>query len=753
MDPEQTFLRVHARLSGVVARLLTPKFRSGLEYFCLCIALFLLALLVVMHVNFVAQPGCAELFSSPEVAKAELLQIKIVGSWNHFTEDALGRSIWMQESSKLQRGNGAPEEVKMNGRHHIVESKEEGPSLPGANTWSSFLGVISQQSRAGKASGMSNTVMDNACELEEAGAERGYKPVRLIGNEGYGPEVTSRSLSWSGRGSIGTALLHHLTRWSNYVALCLKRAEQSLRNSWKIWVNNLGKLSDPTYLYSVEKAYLLMTEGAKFHHGVHTVNISISAQNACFGSWWQQLLIDNIVGYDTILMNSLLNASGRGYLYNFQTKDLYNLNYLQEFGNLHVLLLMVGEYVVFKCGVLITSLFVFFTTTMSVSFTLRETQARMLNFTVQLQHHARHHLPTYRLIFLHVVESLVFVPIMIGILFFLFEFFDDQLLAFMVLTLVWLCELFTMISVRTSLSMQYFPRFFFLYFMVFHIYFFSYTYGFSYLALLTTAAFMQHLILYFWNHFEIPALQTFLQERALLQHQQLHITSSAILTSTVHMTQATNLSGTARALARTDDQSSGIYDAQMGIGFLDTQTPSGSRGLTNLSNSSIESSSPLVPGVTMESPDLHTSRAQFDARISNWINNVIHETGSSDRSTEMDAVDARSQREREHDRGRGTASRFRLTGSEEVTSPSAVLHSSFMAFGSVVPWMLGSPSLFLSLFRETGNPITRVESSFNPELGNPGSTSSTTQQGIISTSEERLRQQVTGNRSGESQNC
>jgi hypothetical protein len=60
------------------------------------------------------------------------------------------------------------------------------------------------------------------------------------------------------------------------------------------------------------QAYLLMTEGAKFHHGVHTVNISISAQNACFGSWWQQLLIDNIVGYDTILMNSLLNASGRG---------------------------------------------------------------------------------------------------------------------------------------------------------------------------------------------------------------------------------------------------------------------------------------------------------------------------------------------------------------------------------------------------------------------------------------------------------
>lgn len=104
-----------------------------------------------------------------------------------------------------------------------------------------------------------------------------------------------------------------------------------------------------------------------------------------------------------------------------------------------------------------------------------------LKISVQLQHHARHQLPTFQLIFVHVIESLVFVPvwyffslmswkfcgcldvstqqishillisllwslqIMIGILFFLFEFYDDQLLAFLVLTLVWLCELFTMI--------------------------------------------------------------------------------------------------------------------------------------------------------------------------------------------------------------------------------------------------------------------------------------------------------------------
>ncbi|CAF2380563.1 unnamed protein product [Brassica napus] len=128
---------------------------------------------------------------------------------------------------------------------------------------------------------------------------------------------------------------------------------------------------------------------------------------------------------------------------------------------------------------------------------------------------------------------------MIGILFFLFEFYDDQLLAFMVLVLVWLCELFTLISVRTPISMKFFPRFFCCtsWCSIFissrmHM-------AFSYLALMTTAAFMQHLMLYFWNRFEVPALQRFLQSRQshFHQHPDFHITSSTILASTLHITR------------------------------------------------------------------------------------------------------------------------------------------------------------------------------------------------------------------------
>lgn len=46
----------------------------------------------------------------------------------------------------------------------------------------------------------------------------------------------------------------------------------------------------------------------------------------------------------------------------------------------------------------------------------------------------------------------------VGILFFLFEFFSDQLLAFMVLSVVWLCEVYSVVSVRTTMCIRFFPQ-------------------------------------------------------------------------------------------------------------------------------------------------------------------------------------------------------------------------------------------------------------------------------------------------------
>ncbi|PHT48169.1 hypothetical protein CQW23_12377 [Capsicum baccatum] len=537
MDPEQTFIRVQERF----AQMLTPRIRATLEYFYLFMAVTLFCILVVMHANYVQQPGCSSELSRVNISDAQLIQIKITSA-----------GLWSQNQTNYDIVNVANEEPISENLKHVNEDS----SVTSTNPW---LDWLSDGAKSGKSLLYSNT---ESCE-SSLGSSTNSESVGDDVVPKISKEVSRARFFISPKESLKAAIIRIGQKWHGRLSFIWRVSKRVLGGLWDIagihlnidipkllktlhldklnsyavqWLETRSKAFEPTYLYTKGKGYLLLPDEIRLRHNIHTINISISARHPCFGNRWQQLLINRLVGYDTILMNSLLNSPGEGYLYNHQTKEFYNLTYAHEQPESSA---RFGDYLVTKCGVLMMSLFVFFTTTMSVSFTLRETQTRMLKFTVQLQHHARHRLPTFQLIFVHVIESLVFVPIMIGILFFLFEFYDDQLLAFMVLIFVWLCELFTLVSVRTPISMKYFPRFFLLYFLVFHIYFFSYSYGFSYLALSTTAAFMQHLILYFWNRFEVPALQRFMQSRRshFQQHPDFHITSSTILASTLHITR------------------------------------------------------------------------------------------------------------------------------------------------------------------------------------------------------------------------
>jgi hypothetical protein len=94
------------------------------------------------------------------------------------------------------------------------------------------------------------------------------------------------------------------------------------------------------------------------------------------------------------------------------------------------LMKLVYQYFAFRIGVLFSTSFLFFTSTTLINYILRETQERMLRFTFLLQYHITHRMPFMLLVFTHVIGSLVFVPILMGIYFFLFEFFSDQLVRF-----------------------------------------------------------------------------------------------------------------------------------------------------------------------------------------------------------------------------------------------------------------------------------------------------------------------------------
>ena len=95
--------------------------------------------------------------------------------------------------------------------------------------------------------------------------------------------------------------------------------------------------------------------------------------------------------------------------------------------------------------ILQTSFLYFFCTTL-VSFTLLQTQEQMLGFTQELSRRVHVGLPLGNLITSHLIQTLLFCPIMIGMIFFLMECYQgDKFLAFLVLSTVWCVEVFSIV--------------------------------------------------------------------------------------------------------------------------------------------------------------------------------------------------------------------------------------------------------------------------------------------------------------------
>jgi len=200
--------------------------------------------------------------------------------------------------------------------------------------------------------------------------------------------------------------------------------------------------------YSSTKGFLFLPLSTTSQHNISSQYVFIGTSDThCFGEPFLQTLVEKILGVDTVALNWLMAAhDGRGFIHNPRTRRVVDLQASQHY-SLWKSSPNYRHSLLFKAGVILTSVFLFFITTTLVSFTLRETQDRMLYFTFQLQAHVSADRPLGKLIVTHVVENLVFVPIMVGMMFFLIEFYGgDKLLAFMVMSIVWVCEVFSSIA-------------------------------------------------------------------------------------------------------------------------------------------------------------------------------------------------------------------------------------------------------------------------------------------------------------------
>eukprot|EP00004_Rigifila_ramosa_P016338 TRINITY_DN386_c0_g1_i4.p1 TRINITY_DN386_c0_g1~~TRINITY_DN386_c0_g1_i4.p1 ORF type:complete len:277 (-),score=68.23 TRINITY_DN386_c0_g1_i4:46-876(-) len=161
-----------------------------------------------------------------------------------------------------------------------------------------------------------------------------------------------------------------------------------------------------------------------------------------------------------------------------------------------------------KMMVLLKVAFISCTVSALVSSALKESLHRVLSFTVQLQHTNLRRIPLAPLIVQHFISTLVFVLMIVGIVIFFGEFLGDVQLALLLLVCTFVTEMFLLICVRTSVTTQLFPQFLVLLMTLFLVYYFTFPFGFTYLAAICLALLLQYIMLFFLNHFEIPALHS-----------------------------------------------------------------------------------------------------------------------------------------------------------------------------------------------------------------------------------------------------
>lgn len=203
------------------------------------------------------------------------------------------------------------------------------------------------------------------------------------------------------------------------------------------------------FSYSRVQGYLLLSPELCARHNLTVQHVMVSRHDErCFGRPLLQKVVFWITGPDTIVTNWLLGTfNTTGYIYKPTSKLMLDLAQYSQMDNGVVSSHRLWYHqVISKGAVVFKTCFLFFIVTTLVAFILRETQERMLEFTHQLQARVRLRRPVTYLVIAHVVENLVFVPIMVGMIFFLIEIYrGDKVTAFMVLSIVWICEAFSAI--------------------------------------------------------------------------------------------------------------------------------------------------------------------------------------------------------------------------------------------------------------------------------------------------------------------
>ncbi|CAK9156062.1 unnamed protein product [Ilex paraguariensis] len=210
MDPEQTFIRVQERFS----QMLTPRIRASLEYIYLLLAITLFCILVVMHANYVQQPGCSSELSGVETTEAQLIQIRITSA-----------GLWSQNDSECTLLNVPDKETDSNNLE-FANVDGYGPKF-----WLNWFGSGAWRGKFA----LKFWKTDNEFLEPQQETSAGCESLKAVVDDTVlrinKDEPRSRFLT-SAKESFKTAIIHLGRKWYGRLSFIWRLAKRILRGLW-----------------------------------------------------------------------------------------------------------------------------------------------------------------------------------------------------------------------------------------------------------------------------------------------------------------------------------------------------------------------------------------------------------------------------------------------------------------------------------------------------------------------------------------
>ncbi|XP_058059740.1 uncharacterized protein LOC131210498 [Anopheles bellator] len=254
--------------------------------------------------------------------------------------------------------------------------------------------------------------------------------------------------------------------------------------------------------YSLEYGFLRLSAATRqrLNIPVHVVRLDPHV-NECFGDSFSRLILKHFLGYDDILMASVKvlaeQEDNKGYLRNVITGEHFRFVSMWWMGR--------GSYTA------AFSIMVLFT--ISISMLLRYSHHQIFVFIVDLLQMLEFNIPVR----FPAAPLLTVILALVGMEAIMSEFFNDTTTAFYIILVVWFADQYDAVCCHTSVTKRHWLRFFYLYHFSFYAYHYRFNGQYSSLALVTSWLFIQHSMIYFFHHYELPIIiqQAQLQQIAL----------------------------------------------------------------------------------------------------------------------------------------------------------------------------------------------------------------------------------------------